>query len=103
MLAGLLGWPQACYASQILLHAKQVPEMALALLDPGWPVCCLKKNRTAQKKIIVTSEVEDGLASKVMALPAIVTCDLRLNTPGPVGLANVMKARNKPIERQEII
>lgn len=70
MLAGLLGWPQATFASAIA--------------------------RTADG-LEVIREVDYGRASIAMALPAIVTADLRLNTPRNAGLPMVMKARSKPL------
>lgn len=70
MLAGLLGWPQATFASSIAL-------------DGG----------TAT----VTREVDFGRQTLKMPLPAVVTADLRLNEPRNVGLPMVMKAKSKPL------
>lgn len=70
MLAALLNWPQATYANQI--------EIA---------------DGTAR----VTREVDGGTEVLTMALPAIVTTDLRLNEPRYVTLPNIMKAKKKPI------
>jgi electron transfer flavoprotein beta subunit len=70
MLAGLLDWPQATFASEI----KNVGEA-----------------------LEVTREVDFGRATIGLALPAIVTADLRLNTPRNAGLPMVMKARQKPL------
>src|SRR5690606_17390204 len=71
MLAGLLGWPQATFASAIAL-------------DNG--------------KLVVSREVDYGRQDIELPLPAIVTADLRLNTPRNAGLPMVMKARQKPLE-----
>ncbi len=102
MLAGLLGWPQVCYASNILLHQKQVPQDGLDTVGPGQAHIIFEKEEEDEPDaIIVISEVEDGLASRVMTLPALVTCDLRLNTPKPLGLAQVMKAKRSLIEKRK--
>jgi len=71
MLAALLGWPQGTFASK------------LAFEDGG---------------ITVTREVDGGLETVALSLPAIVTTDLRLNEPRYASLPNIMKARKKPIE-----
>jgi electron transfer flavoprotein beta subunit len=70
MLAGLLGWPQATFASQI------------KVVDGG---------------LEVTREVDYGRTTIGVALPAVVTADLRLNTPRNAALPMVMKARSKPL------
>jgi electron transfer flavoprotein beta subunit len=76
MLAGLLDWPQATFASKIVLG----PDRAT-----------------------VVREIDGGLETLELMLPAVVTVDLRLNTPRYATLPNVMKARKKPLEtlRQE--
>jgi electron transfer flavoprotein beta subunit len=71
MLAALLGWPQGTFASKI---AKQ--DGALA----------------------VTREVDGGLQTVSLALPAVVTTDLRLNEPRYASLPNIMKAKKKPLD-----
>jgi electron transfer flavoprotein beta subunit len=71
MLAGLLGWAQGTFASKI--------ELA---------------DGTAQ----VTREVDGGLQTVSLKMPAIVTTDLRLNTPRYASLPNIMKAKKKPID-----
>jgi len=71
MLAALLGWPQATFASKVVL-------------DDG--------------KVTVTREVDGGLETVALTLPAIVTTDLRLNEPRYVTLPNIMKAKKKPLE-----
>jgi electron transfer flavoprotein beta subunit len=70
MLAGLLDWPQATFASEIKL---------------------------AGTGLEVTREVDFGRTTVSMSLPAIVTADLRLNDPRNAGLPMVMKARQKPL------
>ena len=71
MLAALLGWPQGTFASKVVIDGP---------------------NAT------VTREVDGGLETVVLTLPAIVTTDLRLNEPRYASLPNIMKARKKPIE-----
>ena len=71
MLAALLDWPQATFASKIVLHAG---------------------------KATVTREVDGGLQTLDVELPAIVTTDLRLNEPRYDSLPNIMKAKKKPID-----
>ncbi|PYL37550.1 MAG: hypothetical protein DMF34_10000 [Verrucomicrobia bacterium] len=73
MLAGLLGWPQATFVSQI------------EFLD----------NKTRAR---CTRETDAGLEVVAIELPAIITTDLRLNEPRYVSLPGLMKARRKPIE-----
>ncbi|WP_409267063.1 electron transfer flavoprotein subunit beta/FixA family protein [Massilia sp. BHUDP2] len=71
MLAALLGWPQATFASKVVLE---------------------------DGKVTVTREVDGGLETVALTLPAIVTTDLRLNEPRYVTLPNIMKAKKKPLE-----
>jgi electron transfer flavoprotein beta subunit len=71
MLAALLGWPQGTFAFKV--------EM---------------KDNTIE----VTREIDGGLETVDLKLPAIVTTDLRLNEPRYASLPNIMKARKKPIE-----
>jgi electron transfer flavoprotein beta subunit len=71
MLAGLFGWPQATFASDI------------NVVGDG---------------LEVTREVDWGRETLAMSLPAVVTADLRLNEPRNVGLPMVMKARAKPLK-----
>ncbi|GGG31545.1 electron transfer flavoprotein subunit beta [Caldovatus sediminis] len=71
MLAALLGWPQGTFASRLEI---------------------------ADGKATVTREVDGGLETVELRLPAIVTTDLRLNEPRYASLPNIMKARKKPIE-----
>jgi electron transfer flavoprotein beta subunit len=71
MLAALLDWPQATFASKIVLH---------------------------EGKATVTREVDGGLQTIDVELPAIITTDLRLNEPRYASLPNIMKAKKKPID-----
>ncbi len=71
MLAALLGWPQATFASKIKLETGQA---------------------------VVTREVDGGLETDAIRLPAVVTTDLRLNEPRYVTLPNIMKAKKKALE-----
>lgn len=71
MLAALLGWPQATFASK------------LEIVD---------------SKARVTREIDGGLETLDLKLPALVTTDLRLNEPRYASLPNIMKAKKKPIE-----
>ena len=71
MLAALLGWPQGTFASQVVAG------------DGG---------------ITVTREIDGGLETVELTLPAVVTSDLRLNEPRYASLPNIMKAKKKPLE-----
>src|SRR5229473_5456143 len=71
MLAALLGWPQATFASKIKLE---------------------------KDRAVVTREVDGGLETDAIRLPAVVTTDLRLNEPRYVTLPNIMKAKKKALE-----
>jgi electron transfer flavoprotein beta subunit len=72
MLAALLNWPQATFASKI---------------------------EVKDKSLEVTREVDEGLETISVNVPAIVTCDLRLNEPRYASLPNIMKAKKKPLEQ----
>jgi electron transfer flavoprotein beta subunit len=71
MLAALMGWPQATFASKLKL---------------------------SNDKAEVTREVDGGLETISIGLPAVVTTDLRLNEPRYVTLPNIMKAKKKTLE-----
>jgi electron transfer flavoprotein beta subunit len=71
MLAALLGWSQATFASEILIEGEAVT---------------------------VTREVDGGLQTISARLPAVVTVDLRLNEPRYASLPNIMKAKKKPLD-----
>ena len=70
MLAALLGWPQGTFASKV------EPE---------------------EDSVTVTREVDGGLETEKLKLPAVVTTDLRLNEPRYASLPNIMKAKSKPL------
>ena len=71
MLAALLGWPQATFASKVVIAAG---------------------------KATVTREIDGGLETIEVDLPAVITADLRLNTPRYATLPNIMKAKKKPLD-----
>ncbi len=73
MLAALLGWGQGTFASKVEL---------------------------GEKSVDVTREVDGGLQTVTLQLPAIVTTDLRLNEPRYASLPNIMKAKKKPIDEK---
>ncbi len=75
MLAGLLGWPQGTFASEITF---------------------------ADGRTAVTREVDGGLETVSLTLPAVVTTDLRLNEPRYASLPNIMKAKKKPIDQVSV-
>lgn len=88
MLAGLLGWGQGTFA-----HSIDYPEASDTAKDA--PDGMLPQNES----IVVTREVDGGLMRVRLALPAVVTTDLRLNTPRYATLPNIMKAKSKPLEK----
>ncbi|MCU0838740.1 MAG: electron transfer flavoprotein subunit beta/FixA family protein [Rhodospirillales bacterium] len=71
MLAGLLGWSQATFASKVVL---------------------------GDGRADVTREVDGGLETITVTLPAVISVDLRLNTPRYATLPNIMKAKKKPLD-----
>tara|TARA_Y100000590_G_scaffold117784_1_gene134777 strand:- start:3989 stop:4738 length:750 start_codon:yes stop_codon:yes gene_type:complete len=71
MLSAMMGWPQGTFASKIEFN---------------------------DRSLQVTREVDEGLETIEINLPAVVTCDLRLNEPRYASLPNIMKAKKKPIE-----
>ena len=71
MLAAMLGWPQGTFASKLTIEGNT---------------------------LTVTREVDGGLETLSLDLPAVITTDLRLNEPRYASLPNIMKARKKPIE-----
>jgi electron transfer flavoprotein beta subunit len=73
MLAALLGWPQGTFASKVAIEGSDV---------------------------IVTREVDGGLQTVRLKLPAVITTDLRLNEPRYASLPNIMKAKKKPIDEK---
>ena len=75
MLAGLLGWPQATFASKVVVEGERA---------------------------VVTREVDAGHQTLALRLPAIVTADLRLNEPRYASLPSIMKAKKKPIAKRPL-
>jgi electron transfer flavoprotein beta subunit len=73
MLAALLGWGQGTFASKVVV---------------------------GDGKVAVTREVDGGLQTVELKLPAVVTADLRLNEPRYVSLPNLIKAKKKPIDEK---
>ena len=73
MLGALLGWPQGTFASKVEVDGD---------------------------KVQVTREVDGGLETLALKLPAIITTDLRLNEPRYASLPNIMKAKKKPIDEK---
>jgi len=71
MLAALMGWPQGTFASAVTVDSGQVA---------------------------VTREIDGGLQTLALNLPAVVTTDLRLNEPRYASLPNIMKAKKKPLD-----
>lgn len=71
MLAGLTGFPQGTFASEVVI---------------------------ADGKVNVTREIDGGLQTVALTLPAVVTTDLRLNEPRYASLPNIMKAKKKPMD-----
>jgi len=77
--------------------ANQVGQMLAAMLD--WPQATFASKITASTKLAtVTREIDGGLETLELQLPAVVTVDLRLNTPRYATLPNIMKAKKKPLE-----
>ena len=76
--------------------ANQTGQMLAALAD--WPQATFAgKLELAEGKVIATREVDGGLETVAVTLPAVITCDLRLNEPRYVTLPNMMKAKKKEI------
>lgn len=74
MVAGLLNWPQGTFASKVVLDKEK-------------------------KVATVDREVDGGLETLCLDLPAVITTDLRLNQPRYATLPNIMKAKSKPIKK----
>ena len=75
MIAALLGWPQATFASKVEI---------------------------SDKKAVVSREVDGGIENLEVALPAVISTDLRLNEPRYASLPNIMKAKKKPINQIQV-
>jgi electron transfer flavoprotein beta subunit len=76
MLSALLGWPQGTFASKLVIEGDHA---------------------------LVTREVDGGLQTIKLNMPAIVTTDLRLNEPRYASLPNIMKAKKKPIDEKTAV
>ncbi|MCB1889420.1 MAG: electron transfer flavoprotein subunit beta/FixA family protein [Rhodocyclaceae bacterium] len=77
--------------------ANQVGQMLAALLD--WPQATFaSKVEASDGQVRVTREIDGGLETLAMPLPAVITTDLRLNEPRYATLPNIMKAKKKPLE-----
>ncbi len=74
MLAALLGWPQGTFASEV---------------------------KVSDGHVNVTREIDGGLETVRLDLPAVITADLRLNEPRYASLPNIMKAKRKPLDTKE--
>ncbi len=77
--------------------ANQVGQMLAALLDWG-QVTFASKVASDGTTLTVTREIDGGLETVEVALPAVITADLRLNTPRYATLPNIMKAKKKPLD-----
>jgi len=71
MLAGLLHWSQGTFASKLIVE---------------------------NERVLVTREIDGGLETIALKLPAVITTDLRLNQPRYASLPNIMKAKQKPLQ-----
>lgn len=79
----------------------QTPQMLAALLD--WPQATYASDISGDiNKLKITREVDGGLETVEVLLPAVISTDLRLNEPRYASLPNIMKAKQKPIERINI-
>ncbi|MFB2865672.1 electron transfer flavoprotein subunit beta/FixA family protein [Aeromonas sp. MdU4] len=75
----------------------QVAQMLAALTD--WPLAtCASAIRLEGEELLVTREIDGGLETLAMPLPAVVSADLRLNEPRFASLPNIMKAKRKPLD-----
>ena len=75
MLSALMDWPQGTFASEV---------------------------NVADGSVNVTREIDGGLQTVALNLPAVVTTDLRLNEPRFASLPNIMKAKKKPLEEMSV-
>ena len=71
ILSALLNWPQACFISDLKIEGN---------------------------KLFISREIDEGIEKLETNLPAVLTCDLRLNTPRFASLPNIMKAKKKPLD-----
>ena len=75
ILSALLNWPQGCFISELKIE---------------------------DNKLLISREIDEGIEKLETSLPAVLTCDLRLNTPRFASLPNIMKAKKKPLDIIEI-
>ena len=75
ILSALMNWPQGCFISELKIE---------------------------DDKILISREIDEGIEKLETSLPAVLTCDLRLNTPRFASLPNIMKAKKKPLDIIEI-
>jgi len=75
ILSALMNWPQGCFVSNLKIEGQ---------------------------KVFISREIDEGIENLETTLPAVLTCDLRLNTPRFASLPNIMKAKKKPLESIEI-
>ena len=71
ILSALLNWPQACFISDLKIEGN---------------------------KLFISREIDEGIEKLETNLPAVLTCDLRLNIPRFASLPNIMKAKKKPLD-----
>ncbi len=77
--------------------ANQTGQILSALLN--WPQgCFISKLKIENKLLTIAREIDEGIENLEINLPAILTCDLRLNTPRFASLPNIMKAKKKPLD-----
>ncbi|MCW5238927.1 electron transfer flavoprotein subunit beta/FixA family protein [Verminephrobacter eiseniae] len=77
--------------------ANQTGQMLAALADLPQATCA-SKVELAPDRLEVTREVDGGLETLALTLPAVITTDLRLNEPRYITLPNIMKAKKKPLD-----
>jgi electron transfer flavoprotein beta subunit len=75
ILSALMNWPQGCFISELKIE---------------------------DNKLLISREIDEGIEKLETSLPAILTCDLRLNTPRFASLPNIMKAKKKSLDIIEI-
>ena len=75
ILSALMNWPQGCFISELKIE---------------------------DNKLLISREIDEGIEKLETTLPAVLTCDLRLNTPRFASLPNIMKAKKKPLDIIEI-
>ena len=94
MLAGLLNWPQATFASKLVLEGGEEGD---GKGEGDGASSSTSSSSSSSSSIKVTREVDGGLQTLLVPLPAVVTADLRLNEPRYASLPAVMKAKKAAI------